>query len=244
MWYAKKVSKTDRWETELADIEVVEFDAESARFTARELIVLFTFLGSFTLIAIGAPLLQLNTLKIASIMFPIGIICGFIYGYDLDTTMRHFCKGAEGMVGILLFMILVSAMTTILNQSMILDSIVYYFSLPLNMIGTMFAPVGMFIANAFINIFIGSGSGQTSVVMPIMAPLADIVGVSRQMAVLTLQYGDGFTNLFAPTGSVLLANLALGKVSLKEWYKILTPVYAIIFVVLCCSIFIGVAIGY
>lgn len=244
MWYAKKMSKTDQWKTELADIEVVEFDSASAKFIGRELIVLFTFLGSFTLIAIGAPLFQLTTIQIASIMFPLAIICGFIYGYDLDTTMKNFCKGAEGMVGILLFMVLVSAMTTILNQSLILDSIVYYFSLPLNMIGSTFAPIGMFVANAFINIFIGSGSGQTSVVMPIMAPLADIVGVSRQMAVLTLQYGDGFTNLFVPTGSVLLANLALSKVSLKDWLKILTPVYTIIFVVLCCSIFIGVAIGY
>ena len=81
------------------------------------------------------------------------------------------------------------------------------------------AAVGMFIANAFINVFIGSGSGQTVVAMPIMAPLADVVGVTRQMAVLTLQYGDGFTNLFLPTNVNLMACLAMAGVDFKRWIK-------------------------
>ena len=64
------------------------------------------------------------------------------------------------------------------------------------------------------------------------------------MALLCLQYGDGFTNLLAPTSVNLLACLALAKVSMKEWYKLIVPVYTILFVVLCISIFVGTAIGY
>ena len=148
------------------------------------------------------------------------------------------------MVSVLIFMILASVMSVILNNSMILDSIVYYLSIPLAHLSTAMAGIGMFIANAIINIFINSGSGQTSVVMPIMGPLADVLGVTRQMALLCLQYGDGFTNLLAPTSVNLLACLAFAKVSMKEWYKLIVPVYSILFVVLCVSIFVGTAIGY
>lgn len=87
-------------------------------------------------------------------------------------------------------------------------------------------------------------SGQTVVAMPIMAPLADVVGVTRQMAVLTLQYGDGFTNLFLPTNVNLMACLAMAGVDFKRWMKFLVPCYAILFVIMVASIFIGTAIGF
>lgn len=137
-----------------------------------------------------------------------------------------------------------SIMSIILNQAGVLDSIVYYISIPLSHLSSAMAAVGMFIANAFINVFIGSGSGQTVVAMPIMAPLADVVGVTRQMAVLTLQYGDGFTNLFLPTNVNLMACLAMAGVDFKRWMKFLVPCYAILFVIMVASIFIGTAIGF
>lgn len=244
MWYAKKVSKTDKWKEDFAEEIAAEDQTEVRKLTARDAIVLCLFFGSFLFFAIGAPIFGLTTLKLGSIMLPVGILCGLINGYDLDTTMKHFVNGSKGMVSVLIFMILASSMTFILNESLILDSIVYYFSIPLNALGNSMAAIGMFIANAFINFFIGSGSGQTTVVMPIMAPLADVVGVTRQMALLTLQFGDGFTNLLSPTSANLLANLALARITLKDWFKIAGPIHAIIFVVLCITIFVGTAIGY
>ncbi|MEG0092107.1 MAG: Na+/H+ antiporter NhaC family protein, partial [Oscillospiraceae bacterium] len=214
------------------------------KLVAREWLILALFVGAFMFFAIGAPIFGLNTLSLGSIMLPVGIVCGFLAKYDLDTIMKHFVKGAQSMVGVLVFMILACGMTVILNNTKVLDTIVYYFSIPLSYLGNSFAAVGMFIVNAFINIFINSGSGQTAVMMPIMAPLADVIGVSRQMAVLALQFGDGFTNLLAPTSVTLLACLSLAKVSMTKWYKFVVPVYSIVFVVLCASIFVGTAIGY
>ena len=148
------------------------------------------------------------------------------------------------MTTVMVFMILAATVSVILNKSGVLDSIVYYISIPLNSLGSSLAAIGMFIANAFINIFIGSGSGQTSVVMPIMAPLSDVIGVTRQMAVLTLQYGDGFSNLMVPTSVNLMSCLALANLDLKRWYRFFLPCYAIIFVILVISIFAGTAIGF
>ncbi|MBX7483815.1 putative basic amino acid antiporter YfcC [Qipengyuania qiaonensis] len=75
----------------------------------------------------------------------------------------------------------------------------------------------MYLAQSAINFFIASGSGQASVTMPIMAPLADLSGVTRQTAVLAFQLGDGLTNLVIPTSAVLMGCLAAAKVSYTSW---------------------------
>lgn len=212
--------------------------------TGREIAILVLFFGSFIFFAAGSATLGLSMTQVGSVMLPVAFIEGLLAGYNLDETMKHFVKGTQDMCGVMVFMVLATTMSVILNNSGILDTIVYYISIPLGHLNSALAAVGMFIANAIINIFINSGSGQTAVMMPIMAPLADVVGVTRQMAVLCLQFGDGFTNLFAPTSVNLMACLALAKVDLKGWYKFLVPCYSILFVVMVAAIFVGTAIGF
>lgn len=245
-WYAHRTAKTDKWKTEFADQIAAEnvSNMQERDLTARDMLLLVLFFGSFLFFAIGAPLFHFTVLNLGSIMLPVGLLCGLVAGYDLNKTMTEFVNGSKSMVSVLVFMILASAMTVILTKSMILDTIVYFFSIPLNMLGSSMAAIGMFIVNALINIFINSGSGQTAVMMPIMAPLADVVGVSRQMAVLTLQFGDGFTNLLSPTSVNLLACLAMAKVSIKEWYKLAVPIHAVLFVVICGFIIFGTLTGF
>lgn len=247
IWYAKRAQKDPaRFQAAFGNDNDVDENAEIhvEKLKANEIAILCIFFGAFMFFAIGGPAFGFNTLTLGSIMLPVGLVCGLLAHYDLDTLMGHFVKGAQGMVSVLIFMILACTMNVILNQSLILDSVVYYLSIPLDYLSNAMAGIGMFIVNAIINIFINSGSGQTSVMMPIMAPLADVLGVSRQMALLCLQYGDGFTNLLAPTSVNLLACLALAKVSMKDWYKLIVPCYTILAVVLCVSICVGTAIGY
>lgn len=217
---------------------------EYSPLTGREAVILLVFFGSFVFFAVGGVTLNLGMLPMASAILPFVLVIGFLGGYDLDETMKHWVKGTGGMAGVMLFMVFACYMNVILNNSGILDTIVYYLSIPLNYLSGSLAVVGMFIANAIINIFINSGSGQTAIMMPIMAPLADVLGVTRQMSVLALQYGDGFTNLLAPTSVNLMACLAAAKIGLKDWYKLCVPLYAILAIVLIGSIFIGTAIGY
>ena len=243
-WYANRVSKTDKWKSEFGEDTNTGVQVADRPLTKREILLLVVFFSSFVFFAVGAPLFNFNVLNLGSIMLPVGLVCGIIAGYGLDKTMQEFVNGAKGMVGVIVFMIFASTMNVILGKAMILDSIVYYFSIPLNALGSTMAAIGMFIVNALVNIFINSGSGQTAVMMPIMAPLSDVVGVSRQMAVMTLQFGDGFTNLLAPTSVNLLACLAMAKVSMKEWYKLAVPIHAVMFVIMCGFIVYGIATGY
>lgn len=246
MWYAHNAKKhPERFIADFGEEAAIEeAHAVYVPLQLREYAILAFFIGAFLFFAIGGPAFGFNTLMLGSIMLPVGIVCGLLAGYDIDRLMWTFVKGSQGMVSILVFMILASMISVILNNSLILDSIVYYLAMPLDHLSKAVAAIGMFIANAIINVFITSGSGQTSVVMPIMAPLADVLGMTRQMALLCLQYGDGFTNLMTPTSVNLLPCLAVASVGLKAWYKFIIPVYSIMFVVLCVSLFIGTAIGY
>ena len=256
VWWAKRCQKntaiyphnyTSIYEADFGgeeDVESGEYENTYKPLSGREMAILAIFFGAFIFFAAGGPTLGLGMTQLGSIMLPVAFVEGILAGYSLDDTMKNFVKGTQSMCGVMVFMVLASIMSIILNQAGVLDSIVYYISIPLSHLSSAMAAVGMFIANAFINVFIGSGSGQTVVAMPIMAPLADVVGVTRQMAVLTLQYGDGFTNLFLPTNVNLMACLAMAGVDFKRWMKFLVPCYAILFVIMVASIFIGTAIGF
>jgi uncharacterized ion transporter superfamily protein YfcC len=77
----------------------------------------------------------------------------------------------------------------------------------------------MFVFQTCLNFFLPSGSGQAALTMPIMAPLADLVGLTRQMAVLAYQFGDGFSNMIIPTGVMLMGSLEAAKVPYDRWFR-------------------------
>jgi uncharacterized ion transporter superfamily protein YfcC len=96
----------------------------------------------------------------------------------------------------------------------------------------------MFLVQTVINFFIPSGSGQAAVTIPVMAPLGDLIGVSRQVTVLAYQLGDGFTNMIIPTSGVLLGCLFIAKIPWEKWARWILPLQAI-FVVLGCVLLAG-----
>ena len=244
IWWGKRSQRNHDFEKDFTKEEIAETEEPLVPIKPREYVVLAIFLISFLGYALGSPLFKFGVLDLASMMLPVAVLCGIVAGYDLDTLMKHFLDGSKKMIPIMIFMIFASFIGVILNKAKILDSVVYYFSLPLATMPKSAASIGMFIVNALINFFIPSGSGQTAVVMPVMAPLADVLGITRQMGVFTLQCGDGFTNLMIPTSSNLLPCLLMGGITLKRWYHFILPCYALIFVVLCCAILVGTAIGW
>ena len=88
----------------------------------------------------------------------------------------------------------------------------------------------MFAVQTALNFFVPSGSGQAALTMPLMAPLADLTGVTRQVAVLAYQLGDGFTNLIIPTNPVLMGAIALAGVPWSRWARWILPLQIVFFV--------------
>ncbi|HEY8468355.1 MAG TPA: hypothetical protein VIL18_01870, partial [Longimicrobiales bacterium] len=89
-----------------------------------------------------------------------------------------------------------------------------------------------------------SGSGQAYVTMPIMAPLADVVGLSRQVAVLAFQFGDGFTNILVPTNPVIIGMLAMAGVPFDRWLRFVVPFMLKVWAVGSVALLVAVWIGY
>ena len=102
----------------------------------------------------------------------------------------------------------------------------------------------MYPIQMFINFFINSGSGQAALTMPILAPLGDLVGISRQLTVLIYQLGDGFSNAMFPTSGVLIACLGMAGVPYGKWLKWILPLQAILFMTAIVFITIASLIGW
>jgi uncharacterized ion transporter superfamily protein YfcC len=104
--------------------------------------------------------------------------------------------------------------------------------------------VALYFAQMMINFFIPSGSGQAALTIPILAPLGDLIGISRQTVVLAFQMGDGFSNMIWPTNALLLIGLGLARITYKDWFKWILPVQLVLMVVCIIFLLIAVSIGY
>lgn len=132
-----------------------------------------------------------------------------------------------------------------MSETMILDTVIHALASLISGVTPVISGGLMLIVQTLLNFFVPSGSGQAAISMPIMAPLADIIGVTRQTAVLCFQFGDGFSNIIYPTVGYMMAAIALGKIKWQTWIKFAWKMFvawivlAIIFVVIAVKINFG-----
>ena len=156
-----------------------------------------------------------------------GIIAGLFYGYNANKICELFTEGAKKMIGVCLIVGVSRTVGVVLTEAQVMDTIVYGMGNLLMSVPSFLAPPAMFIANIIVNIFIGSGTGQATAVMPIFTPIADMIGMTRQTAVLAFNFGDGFCNYILPTASALMGNLAVANVPYTTWMKYMWKVFTI-----------------
>ncbi|MCD8020294.1 MAG: AbgT family transporter [Clostridiales bacterium] len=195
------------------------------KMTWRHTVSLIAFLASFVAILIGSVRFEWGNVEIAATFLGISYLIGIISGYGLEGTSQHFLEGCRQSLAPAFFIGIAGGISVILTEGNVLNTVVYWLSKPLTQMGPVMAANFMFVANMIINLFIGSGSGQAAVVMPLMTPLADLVGVTRQVAVQAFQFGDGFSNCLYPVGGTLMANLELAKVSWFRYVKWFAPLF-------------------
>ena len=126
----------------------------------------------------------------------------------------------------------------------VINTIMYGISQALAGLSGAAAAVLMYVFQSVFNFFVVSGSGQAAITMPIMAPLADLLGVSRQTSVLAFQLGDAFTNLIVPTSGCLIGSLAIAKIEWSNWIKFMWKFLGILMIGAVITILIAVAIGF
>lgn len=205
-----------------------EFNAEEERpITKTDIAILLILAVTIGVLIFGVITYGWYFEEITALFFGMGLLVGLIYRKgNLNQISRDFIEGACEMTTAALFVGLSRAILVIMEDGMIMDTLVYYLSLPLSHLSSVLAAWGMYISQGFINFFIPSSTGQAVVVMPILSPLSDLIGVTRQTAVLAYQCGDGFWNMITPTHSVLMASLGLARVPFGKWFKFAVKVVA------------------
>ncbi|MEA0555063.1 AbgT family transporter [Lysinibacillus irui] len=172
-----------------------------------------------------------------------GLIAGLIGGLKPATIFDSFIDGAKAVTFGALIVGFARAITVVLEQGKIIDTIVYAASETIGHLPHAISAIGMLFIQALLNLFISSGSGQAAATMPIMIPITDLLGLERQVAVLAFQYGDSLTNSIIPTSSALMAYLAVAGIPYEKWIKFIWKMILGWAVIACLALIAAVAIG-
>ncbi len=173
-----------------------------------------------------------------------GALAVIISGLSISEATKAFTKGMEEMVVAALVVGFAKGITVVLQDGQIMDTLIYYAAQTLQNFPNYIAAEGMLIFQTILNFFIPSGSGQAATTMPLMAPLSDVLGVSRQTAVFAFTCGDGFSNTIVPTSGILMAMLSLANIPYEKWLKFVLPLFLQLMVLAGIFLAIAVAIGY
>lgn len=157
-----------------------------------------------------------------------------------NTFVKTFVSGAKGILYGAMIIGIARAITLLMEDGVILDTVVQALAIPLQNLTPMIGALAMFFFNLVFNLLVPSGSGQAAVVMPLLAPLADTLELTRQTAVIAFKLGDGITNIITPTSGVLMAVLAIGGVSWLRWIRFALPLVGIWTAV--GIVFVGIAV--
>ncbi len=173
-----------------------------------------------------------------------GVLSGIANRMHPNAICKSFVKGAKGMASTSMMIGFAYGITLIINQGGIMDTIVYNLANILNYVPQLLQAPVMFLMHIVINFFVTSGSGQAAITMPIMVPVADLVGMSRQTAVLAFNFGDGFCNFILPHAAATMGFVGAGNIPFSRWFRFIIKLFGIWVVIGCMLLMLATVIGY
>ena len=204
--------------------------AEPASFGRRDRVVLAVFGAGIAALVIGVTRFGWYIDEISGLFLGLGIALGAVGGLGLAGTSRSFVGGARDLVSVAILIGIARGILVVLEDGQVIDTLLHWTASLVDGAGPVVAAQAMYAVQTALNFFVPSGSGQAALTMPIMAPLADLVGVTRQTAVLAYQLGDGFTNMIIPTNPVLIGAITLGGVGWERWARWVLPLQVLLYV--------------
>ena len=251
--YAKKIEKhpqksmiydpamAERWAT-------LRTDYVEDKRKDRALIWFALVLGCGVLLILASsvvPFLQDIIMPLIALIFLIaGTVSSLVSGMRLGDYFKSFGKGMLDILPAVLLILMANSIRYTMVESKILDTILYQ-TVQL----TQSAPSGIVVLMIYalaliLELFISSGSAKAFLLMPLIAPIADLSGISRQIAVLAYAFGDGFSNVFYPTNPVLLISLGIVGIGYGKWFKWSAKIQVAVLALTCALLLFANAIGY
>lgn len=237
IWGTMRHAARTRTEPDTADFDRAE------PIGARNGVIMGLVLATFAVLTFGLLRLDWDFDQMSALFLIMGILAGLIGGLRVTGTAEAFVKGFKSMAFAALLIGFARAIYVVLDQGVIIDTIVHGLFTPIANLPVALSAIGMMVVHTAVHIPVPSVSGHAVLTMPVLVPLSDLLGMSRQVTVLAYQYGAGLCDLLTPTNGALMAILATGGVRYEQWVKFAVPLYLLVAVVGMVGIVVAVGIG-
>jgi uncharacterized ion transporter superfamily protein YfcC len=208
--------------------------------TFRRKVILMLFGLSLVMVMVGAVNYDWYIPEICALFVTLGILSSIVGKRGANESIESFYEGAKMLLPAALVIAMSNAVLVIATEGHIIDTMLFSLSGIMDGFPKVVSVELMFFVQGFINFFIPSGSGQAAITMPVMTPLADLLGISRQTAVLAYQFGDGLFNLIIPTSGVTMGILSIAGIPYMVWMKWIWKMFLV--AVLASMIFLALPV--
>jgi len=174
-------------------------------------------------VIVGALRWQWGIMELSGLFIAVAVLAGLVGGLGASGTGERFLEGAAAITGGALVVGLARGILVIFDGAGVTDTILYGMASSVSGLPASISVAGIYGVQVLLNFLVPSGSGQAALSIPILAPLGDLVGVTRQTTVLAYQFGDGFSNVLTPTQGYFMAGLALIGVRWECWVRFIWP---------------------
>jgi uncharacterized ion transporter superfamily protein YfcC len=222
--------------------ELVEEDAGPGAGW-RHAAVLLVVLVAFVVFVYGVLHFGWDFDRLAVIFFVMGVLAGLIGGLGVTGTAEGFVEGFRAIAYASLLIGFARAIYVVMDEGSIVDTIVHGLFTPVANLPVTVSALAMLGLHTVIHLPVPSTSGHAVLTLPVLVPLSDLIGLSRQVTVLAYQYGAGLTNLLWPTNGALMAMLAATGVTFDAWLRFAVPVLLTLLGLAAVAIGVGVAVG-
>ncbi|MCB6611387.1 Na+/H+ antiporter NhaC family protein [[Clostridium] symbiosum] len=245
MHYAEKIKKDPKksvlYGVKEDAVSMSREEMVALPFSGRQKVTLALFGILIAALAVGVTKYGFYLTELAALFLGFMIITGFANRMDLTELAEAFIESSKGMIFAVLMIGFARSIEVILTQGGIIDTVVLWMANLVQSLPRGLSAFGMLAVQNIVNMFIPSGTGQAVVMIPIMAPLADLVGLSRYIAIMAFQFGDAFSNVFWPTAVAITCGVM--GIGMDRWLKFVAKLFGMMFVLQAVMLTIAVAIG-
>ena len=225
--------------------EQKELDINSfGDMTGRKTLIILALVAALVSMVVGSVKFDWGMEELAAVFIGLAVVVGFIDGKSPSDMSKIFVDGCKKMLTAAIIIGLATTIANVMKEGNIVDTVVYALAGMLSHTPKILLAPSMYIANTLINFVVVSGSGQAAAIMPIMVPVSDLLGVTRQTSVLAFNFGDGFCNYILPHSTALMGIISAVNIPYDRWMKFMWKLFIIWALTSCVMIGIAQAINF
>lgn len=202
---------------------------QPVKLKAASVLAIVMMILPFVIYAMGSSAYGWGFDWLIGIGFVTAVLLGVVFRFTPNDWARRFCKGAAEMGPVCLLIGFSKLISTVLADGQVINTIAHAALTVIQSLGSSFSAIGMFIFTTLFNLMMPSGPAKVPILMPLFTPVADVLGITRQVLCTCYQLGDGLTNFLTPVSSVLATGLILSETRYSKWLKYAIP-YALILI--------------